>query len=70
MLFNDVKGLTMRYKRLAIFDVTHCATWQNPLKKFCFSKNISRTHLNDGVLFDSGSKMKIQLSDGITVNRI
>lgn len=38
MLFNDVKSLTMRYKRLAIFDVTHCATWQNPLTKILFFK--------------------------------
>lgn len=69
VIVNDVKGLTTRYKRLVIFEVAHCATWQNPLKKCCFSKNISKTHLNVGVLFDKRSMIKIQLSDGITVNR-
>lgn len=58
VIVNDVKGLTTRYKRLVIFEVAHCATWQNPLKKCCFSKNISKTHLNVGVLFDKRSRSK------------
>lgn len=58
VIVKDVKGLTTRYKRLVIFEVAHCATWQNPLKKCCFSKNISKTHLNVGVLFDKRSRSK------------
>lgn len=36
VIVKDVKGLTTRYKRLVIFEVAHCATWQKPAEKMLF----------------------------------
>lgn len=69
VIVKDVKGLTTRYKRLVIFEVAHCATWQKPAEKMLFFEEYIKNAFECWGTVWQKVKIKIQLSDGITVNR-